>query len=72
MDRSWMKVGRLSLVYDKRVLEFLKFSGKNVLDNNGIFYCPCVVCGNIRKWSKKVILHHLCCDRICQNYTTWT
>ena len=53
MDRSWMKVDRLGPLYEKGVLEFLEFAKKKVPDNNRIFYCPCVVCGNIRKWSKK-------------------
>ncbi|CAL5189487.1 unnamed protein product [Lathyrus oleraceus] len=72
MDRSWMKADRLDPVYEKRVIEFLEFDEKNVPDNNGIFYCPCVVYENIRKHIKKEILHHLCCDGICQNYTIWT
>lgn len=44
---------------------------KNIIDNNGIFYYLCVICGNIRKFEKKVIFCHLCCDGICRNYTIW-
>ncbi|CAK8574884.1 unnamed protein product [Lathyrus sativus] len=71
MDRSWLKADRLGPVYEKGVLEFLESAEKNVSDNNDIFYCPCIVYGNIRKQPKKEILHHLCYDEICQNYTTW-
>lgn len=45
---------------------------KNIPDNNGLFYRPCVNCGNIKKCLKEEIVYHLCCDGICQNYTTWT
>lgn len=47
MDRNWMKADRLGQLYEKGVPEFLEFTEKNVPDNNCIFYCPCVVCGNI-------------------------
>ena len=69
MDRSWIKADRLGPVYEKGVLEFLEYADQNVPDNNGIFYCPCVNCGNINKSTKDEILHHLCCDGICQIYT---
>ena len=72
MDRSWIKADRLGPVYENRVLEFLEYADKHLPDNNGIFYCPCVVCANIKKGTKKEIFHHLCCDGICQNYIIWT
>ncbi|CAK8535231.1 unnamed protein product [Lathyrus sativus] len=71
MDRSWMKVDRLGPVYENGVLEFLEYADKHFSDNNGIFYCPCVVCTNIKNGTKKEIFHHLCCDVICQNII-WT
>lgn len=67
-----MKGDRLCPVYEKRVLEFLKYGEQNRSDNNEIFYYRCVICGNIKKFPKKKIFHHLCCDEICQNYTIWT
>ncbi|XP_058726569.1 uncharacterized protein LOC131597928 [Vicia villosa] len=71
MGLSWMKADRLGPVYEKGVLEFLEYADKHLPDNNGIFYCPCVVCVNINKGTKKEIFQHLCCDGICQNYITW-
>ena len=68
MDRSWMKDNRLGLVYEKGVLEFLEYADKHLLNKECIFYCPCVVCANINKGTKKEIFQHLCCDGICQNY----
>ena len=67
-----MKADRLGPVYEKGVLEFLEYADKNLPDNNGIFYCPCVVCANINKGTKDDIFYHLCSKGICQNYTIWT
>lgn len=72
MDRSWMKVDRLVSVYEKRILEFLEYVEQNLLENDGIFYCPCVICRNINKGTKEEVFYHLCCDDIFQNYTIWT
>ncbi|CAK8564932.1 unnamed protein product [Lathyrus sativus] len=73
MDRTWMKADRLGPIYEKGVLEFLKYADQNLPGNNGIFYCSCVNCGNIKKGTEDEILHHLCCDGVYQNYTicTW-
>ncbi|CAK8563127.1 unnamed protein product [Lathyrus sativus] len=71
MNRSWMKVDRLGLIYVNGVLEFLEYVDKHLPDNNGIFYCPCVVYTNIKKGTKKEISYHLCCGGICQNYIIW-
>lgn len=46
MNHSWMKADRLGSVYEKRVLEFLEYAKQNFPDNNGFFYCPCVICVN--------------------------
>lgn len=53
MDRNWMKVDRLGAVYEKGVLEFLKYAEHNLPNNNGLFYRHCVVCGNIKRNSKE-------------------
>lgn len=53
MDRSWMKVDRLGMVYEKRVLEFLEYAEQNLPENDGIFYCPCVICWNVNKGTKE-------------------
>lgn len=43
-----MKANRLSGEYENEVVQFLEFIERNILDNKGIFYCPCKICG-IRK-----------------------
>lgn len=53
------------------VWEVLEFVEQKLPRNNGVFYYSCVKCGNIKKWSKEDILHHLCYDGICKNYTAW-
>ena len=67
-----MKAERLGPIYEKGVLEFLEYADKHLPDNDGIFYCPCVICANINKGTKEEILQHLCYDGICQNYIIWT
>lgn len=48
-----MKVDRLGPVYVKGVLEFLEIAEQNLPKNNGLFYCPCVNCRNIKKVQRK-------------------
>lgn len=59
-----MKVDRLGTVYENRVLELIECAEWNLPENNRIFYCPCVICMNITKISKKEVFHHLGCDVI--------
>lgn len=66
MDRSWMKTNTLSMVYEIWVVEFFEFAERKLHDNIEIIYCPCVMCENIIFFKKKVILSHLCCDKISQ------
>ena len=49
----------------------MEFAQINVLDNNGMFYCPCVKCLNDRKLNAKEIKEHVLCDRFCKSYTKW-
>ncbi|KAI5408336.1 hypothetical protein KIW84_054239 [Lathyrus oleraceus] len=53
MDRSLIKVDRLRSIYEKGDLEFLEYSKQNLPDNDGIFYCPCIICGNINIGTRK-------------------
>ncbi|XP_057422588.1 uncharacterized protein LOC130716624 [Lotus japonicus] len=72
MDRSWMRANRLSDEFDNGVVEFLEFAEKNLPNNNGLFPCPCVSCGNRDpKLTKDEIRDHLAWKGICQNYTQW-
>lgn len=43
MNYSWMKADRLGQVYEKGFLEFLEYTEQNIPNNNGLFYCPCVI-----------------------------
>ncbi|XP_058746192.1 uncharacterized protein LOC131619068 [Vicia villosa] len=84
MDRSWMRVNRLSDEYEHGVMEFLEFAESNAKkdlpppksnaedSHPTLFFCPCVRCANKEpKLSKKKIIDHLICEGICQNYTQW-
>lgn len=56
MNCSWMKAYKLALMYDKGVFEFLEHVEQNISNNNGHFYCPCVICRNIKKIKERNIL----------------
>jgi len=72
MDRSWMKASRLSDEYDNGVTDFLQFAERNLPNNNGMFLCPCVNCGNrCPEQTPEEIRNHLICEGISQTYTTW-
>ena len=66
-----MKANRLSREYENGLKQFLDFVEKNLPDNNGIFWCPCMKCYNTNKHSRDVIFNHCGCDGIIQNYTKW-
>lgn len=44
MDRSWIKVNRLSKEYENKVIQFFDFAGKNLPKEKGIFLCPFKFC----------------------------
>ncbi|KAK7279834.1 hypothetical protein RJT34_24892 [Clitoria ternatea] len=72
MDRSWINARRTSNEYAVGVEAFLEFAKRNVLNNNGRFYCPCVKCLNVKRLSVEEIRDHVICHGFCKNYTTWT
>ena len=43
MDRSWIDAPRTSDEYEHGVDEFLDYATKNVPNDNGLLYCPCVI-----------------------------
>ncbi|XP_058784039.1 uncharacterized protein LOC131658801 [Vicia villosa] len=84
MDRSWMRVNRLSAEYKHGVMEFLQFAKSNAKKDlppsksnaeeslPTFFLCPCVRCANQEpKPGKKEIMDYLICKGICQSYTQW-
>lgn len=50
-----MEANRLSAEYINKVVEFLQFGKRNLLNNNGFFYCLCVCCANSKKHGKEEI-----------------
>ncbi|WVZ21880.1 hypothetical protein V8G54_000424 [Vigna mungo] len=72
MDRSWINCKRTSEEYERGVEQFIEFATRNVPDNNGRFYCPCVNCLNERRLPIAVIREHVLCDGIPKSYTKWT
>ncbi|XP_058766672.1 uncharacterized protein LOC131640279 [Vicia villosa] len=72
MDRSWIKANRLSEEYERGVEELIQYACKNLPNNNGKFYCPCVNCLNREPLLLiDEIRNHLICDGICQSYNNW-
>ena len=72
MDSSWMQKNRLTDEYRNGVSEFLKFAETKLPNSNGVFYCPCVKCGNQAPLKVKDTREHLDVYGIIQSYTTWT
>ena len=72
MDRSWINARRTSDEYENGVEHFLQFARQNVPNSNGIFYCPCVNCLNVRRLKVDEIREHVLCDGFCKSYTRWT
>ena len=54
MDKQWMSANRLSAEYKKGVDAFLEFCKKHVKDPK-FTHCPCLKCGNMRKWDLKMV-----------------
>ena len=46
MDHSWINDLRTSVEYQNGVRDFIEFAKRNVHDDSGKFYCPCVKCLN--------------------------
>ncbi|KAG8485982.1 hypothetical protein CXB51_019310 [Gossypium anomalum] len=61
MDRSWMKLSRVSNAYRNGVETFLNFAFQNASQENMIL-CPCKKCGNINCHFCEVVYEHLIVD----------
>lgn len=62
MDSSWMKANRLNKEYENGVIQFLESTGKNLSNDNEIFWRPCKICRNMQKHQSVVVLNNLGCD----------
>ena len=71
MDRSWIDAPRTSDEYEHGVDEFLDYATKNVPNNNGLLYCPCVKCLNGLRLGTREIKDHLICFGFYKGYTNW-
>jgi len=69
--QSWINYNCTTDEYESGVEQFIEFASRNVQDNNGIFYCPCVNCLNERRLPIEVIREHVLCDGFLKSYTKW-
>ncbi|KAK5803541.1 hypothetical protein PVK06_031188 [Gossypium arboreum] len=70
MDRSWMKLSRVSNAYQNGVQTFLNFAFQNASQENMIL-CPCKKCGNIYWHTREVVYEHLIVDGFIRGYKKW-
>ncbi|KAG8501185.1 hypothetical protein CXB51_003289 [Gossypium anomalum] len=70
MDRSWMKLSRVSNAYQNGVQTFLNFAFQNASQENMIL-CLCKKCGNIYWHSREVVYEHLIVDGFIRGYKKW-
>ncbi|KAK5840794.1 hypothetical protein PVK06_009698 [Gossypium arboreum] len=70
MDRSWMKLSRVSNAYRNGVQTFLNFAFQNASQENMIL-CPCKKCGNINWHTREVVYEHLIVDGFIRGYKKW-
>ncbi|KAK5834545.1 hypothetical protein PVK06_018427 [Gossypium arboreum] len=70
MDRSWMKLSRVSNAYQNGVQTFLNFAFQNASQENMIL-CPCKKCGNIYWHFREVVYEHLIVDGFIRGYKKW-
>jgi len=71
MDRTWIKVPRISEVYQNGVKEFLQFAEQNAPVLAAKYFCPCVKCVNGRHQLLNGIRSHLICEGFSPSYTNW-
>ena len=70
MDKQWMSANRLSAEYKKGVDAFLEYCKKHVQDPK-YTHCPCLKCGNMRKWDLKTVKEHLFFNGVDKSYKFW-
>ena len=71
MNRQWMYGDRHTSEYIKGVHNFLEVAEAN--KQNGFMCCPCPICGNMKSYSDRKILHsHLLYKGFMPHYNVWT
>ena len=70
MDKQLMSANRLSAEYKKGVDAFLEYCKKHVQDPK-FTHCPCLKCGNMRKWDLKTVKEHLFFNGVDKSYKVW-
>ena len=71
MNRQWMYGDRHTSEYIKGVHDFREVAEAN--KQNGSMCCPCPICGNMKSYSDRKILHnHLLYKDFMPHYNVWT
>ena len=71
MDRDWINLPRISVVYENVVEEFIHFAQhfESRSDDEVKFRCLCVNYLNKRKLNATQVREHLICDGFLRSYT---
>ncbi|CAM8937750.1 unnamed protein product [Rhodiola kirilowii] len=72
MNRDWVSGSRLSVQYDKGIMDFCAFASSYASTNNiERVYCPCKGCWNNKKVKPKKLRKHLLLKGIDPQYKFW-
>ncbi|CAM8883134.1 unnamed protein product [Rhodiola kirilowii] len=72
MNRDWVSGSRLSVQYEKGIMDFCAFASSYVSRNNvERVYCPCMGCWNNKKVKPKKLHKHLLLKGIDTQYKVW-
>jgi hypothetical protein len=69
MDKSWMKLSRVSPAYLEGVERFLDYAFSNTVNRR--IPCPCTKCVNRSYQTRDVVSTHLVVKGILVNYVEW-
>ena len=71
MDKSWMNLRWTDPTYLQRVMDFIKFSCKNVHNEETEIVCPCKKCRNVKLVNIDSVKEHLVVEGFYPGYTRW-
>ncbi|CAM8937523.1 unnamed protein product [Rhodiola kirilowii] len=72
MNRDWVSGSRLSVEYEKGIMDFCAFASSYASRNNvERVYCPCMGCWNNKKVNPKKLHKHLLLKGIDPQYKVW-
>jgi len=78
MDRGWMYLGTVTVVFVEGIDSFVKaakaYAGSNVPSSKGYIHCPCVDCKNEKAFRIRdieQIRYHLLSRGFMKNYKVW-